>query len=54
MAEHSNDDYDITLNLLSGVLITETTTQMEHVDNTSVIGWEDDGGLIFDSDGNVV
>ena len=38
----------------SGVLVTKATTETEHVDNTAVIGWEDDGGLIFDSDGNVV
>ena len=38
----------------SGVLVREATTETERVDNTAVIGWEDDGGFIFDSDGNVV
>ena len=46
----SNNEAEVS----SVVLVTEATMETEHVDNTAVIGWEDDGGFIFDSDGNVV
>ena len=46
----SNNEAEVS----SCVLVTEVTTETEHVDNMAVIGWEDDGSLISDSDGNVV